>query len=493
MLRLSTGNRIAGGALVLALGIGAAPATGFAQEATAVLKRTAAALGADGTQTLRYTMAGTGYTFGQPYIPGTAWPKIDIQEMTRLVNYDTAAMREEIAFSRGEPRGGGGYPLSGQVRNTGFIAGGTAWNQTAGGPSAGARFVNERVLQLWTSPQGIVKAAQRNNASLSWTTKDGKNIALVSFTDPGRFKAVAHVNEDYLVEKIEAVFPTPVMGDTKVVTTFSNYRDSGGVKFPAKIRQSMGGHPIYDLDVKGVERNVAADIVAPEAVRIPVERVASEKVTDGVWFLAGGSHNSVVIEMKDHLILVESPLGDERAFAVIEAARKLVPGKPLRYLINSHDHFDHSGGVRTAAAEGLTIVANAKAQAFYAKTFATQNTIQPDRLAKSGKKPKFRTWTDKLDLSDASRKVEVHRIVGNVHSEIFAMVYLPQQKILIEADAFTPGAPNAPAPTTANPMHVNLVENIQRLKLDVAQILPLHGRVAPVAELYTAAKMTPAR
>jgi hypothetical protein len=55
--------------------------------------------------------------------------------------------------------------------------------------------------------------------------------------------------------------------------------------------------------------------------------------------------------------------------------------------------------------------------------------------------------------------------------------------LLIEADAYTPGAPNAAPPSTANPASVNLYDNIERLKLAVDQILPLHGRKVPFADL----------
>jgi glyoxylase-like metal-dependent hydrolase (beta-lactamase superfamily II) len=476
-------------ALALACGPLAASAV---EQAAGVLRRANVAMGAEGLQSLRYTADGIGYTFGQAYVPGQAWPKIDIQEQTRVINYDSGSMREDIAFSRGELKGGGGYPASGQVRNTGLVGGGYAWNIAGGNPSISTRSLADRTHQLWVTPQGIIKAAMRNNATLTWTTRDGKNIALVSFTEPGKFSATAHINEAYLVEKIESVFPDAVMGDTRSVTTFSGYRDIAGIKFPAKIEQSLGGFPVLAVNVKTVERNVAADMPVPDAVRAPyVERVTADKVADGVWFLAGGSHNSVLIEMKDHLILVESPLGDVRASAVIEQAKKLVPGKPLTTLINSHNHFDHSGGVRAAVANGLKVVTQAKNKAYFEKTFATANKIAPDLLAKSGKKARFQGYEDKLVLKDATRTLEIHRIVGNNHSETFAMIYLPKEKLLIEADAFTPGAPNAPAPATANAFTVNLVENIHKLNLSVERILPLHGRVVSVAEMYTAAKMTP--
>ena len=90
-------------------------------------------------------------------------------------------------------------------------------------------------------------------------------------------------------------------------------------------------------------------------------------------------------------------------------------------------------------------------------------------------------------------RVEFHAIAGSPHAESFLMVYLPQERILIEADAFTPGAANAPPPATPNPNHLNLIANIERLGLPVDRIVPLHGRVVPVAELYAAAGKTSPR
>jgi len=70
-------------------------------------------------------------------------------------------------------------------------------------------------------------------------------------------------------------------------------------------------------------------------------------------------------------------------------------------------------------------------------------------------------------------------------------VYLPKERLLIEADAYTPIAPTAKPPATPNPYHLNLIQNIEQNKLAVDRILPLHGRVVPVAELYTTAGKTP--
>ena len=306
----------------------------------------------------------------------------------------------------------------------------------------------------------------------------------MSFSEPGFFSAIAYLNADYLVERVESRLPDPVLGEVASVTSYMDYRDVGGVKFPGRITQSQGGHPTLDVTVKEVQPNVPADIVVPEAVTKASERVTADKVADGVWFIAGGSHNSVAIEMKDHMVLVEAPLGDLRSAPVFDQVRKLAPGKPIRFVINSHNHFDHTGGVRTAAAEGATIVTQASNKAYFEKALAAKNRIKPDLLSKSGKRANIKTVGDKLDMSDGTRKIEIHRIKDSVHNDSFLMVYLPKEKLLIEADAYTPLPPNAPPPTTPNANHVNLAQNIERLNLAVDQILPLHGRVVPLAELH---------
>ena len=452
----------------------------LADEADAILKRAAAAMGEP--KTIRYVAEGTGYTYGQAFLPGTAWPKIMVHSMIRTINYDTASMREEITLSRAEPKGGGGYPLAGQQRNDQFVSGNLAWNMAGSNVQPGPRFINDRVHQLWITPHGVIKAAMKNKATVSFSTsKDGKSVAAVKFTEPGKFIATAFINDSYMVERVESRLPDPVVGEVAAVTTYGDYRDVSGSKFPTHIRQSQGGFPVLDVNVKEVQPDASADIKVPELVEKYSERVLAEKVTEGVWHIAGGSHNSVAIEMKDHMVLVEAPLNDGRSGPVIEQVNKLVPGKPIRFMINTHNHFDHAGGVRTAVASGLTIVTQAGNKAYFEKNLAAKNTIAPDLLTKSKKKAKIVT------VGDATRSIEIHRVKDGVHNDTFLMVYLPKEKLLIEADAYTPLPSNAPAPATPNANHVNLIDNIERLKFDVVKILPLHGRVVPVGELYATA------
>src|SRR4030095_7459697 len=152
-------------------------------------------------------------------------------------------------------------------------------------------------------------------AKVGTRTVDGKPMTTFTFTEPGQFRTVAYLDEGRVV-RVESRIPDPVLGETDVVTTYDGYSNFGGFAFPTRIKQSQGGFPTLDLTVREVVANAPADIALPDAVRTATERVTVDKVADGVWFIAGGSHNSVAIEMKDYLILVEAPLNDGRTLPV---------------------------------------------------------------------------------------------------------------------------------------------------------------------------------
>jgi glyoxylase-like metal-dependent hydrolase (beta-lactamase superfamily II) len=190
-----------------------------------------------------------------------------------------------------------------------------------------------------------------------------------------------------------------------VTVSYADYRDFGGVKFPTKIRQSYGGFPALELTVTEVKPTPppTSRCRTPSGRRpIPTCASRARKAADGVWYLTGGTHHSVVIEMKDHVIVVEGPLNDDRALAVIKEARTLVPSKPIKYLIVSHHHFDHSGGVRAFAGEGVTLITHDASRPYFEKIVAAPATVSPDHLAKSGKKAAVEGVRDRRVLTDGN-------------------------------------------------------------------------------------------
>ena len=473
--------------LLLAIGlIGCATTT--APDPVVVIQKAEAAMGGAGLKTIRFAGTGTGGIFGQAYQAGMPWPKVTVTQFSRALDYENAALRQDQAITRAEPNGGGALPLmgTGDQRSVGMLQGTWAWNMNGPNPAASPVALDGRIHDLWTSPHGVLKAALKNKATSGTRTVDGKSYTTLSFTEPGRFEATAYINADNLVERVDTRQPSPVMGDTESVINFSGYKDWGGVRFPSRIQQDMGGSSVLDIAVSEVQAGVPAGASVPDPVRQFAENVASTKVVDGIWFLAGGSHNSVLIEMKDYAVLVETPLYDGRSAAVLAEVRKLVPGKPLRYVISSHHHFDHAGGLRTAVSEGVTLLTSAGAKPWYDKVLANPNRLNPDALTKSGRSATVESVGAKRVLSDGLRTVEISEIADSVHARGLLMMYLPNEKILIEADAYTPGPPNTPATAQTLGNNLNLVQNIEQSKLNVERILPLHGRMVPLSELMTA-------
>jgi glyoxylase-like metal-dependent hydrolase (beta-lactamase superfamily II) len=492
-------------------GLAMAAAQPLAQQPADPVKTASDTIGAGALKTLRFTAFGATYSIGQSPAPGEPWPRVTVTSYEVLLDYDTPAQQIDMTRQQGPiPPRGGGQPFVGDQRQQQFVSGDVAWNVPFAAPPEGApggrgravpapqtpqaapAAVTERVQQIWTTPHGFLKAAVANKAA----AKAGPGGTEIVFTANGR-RYAATINAANQVERVRTWVDNPVLGDMLVETVYSSYQKfDGGVMFPMRIVQRTGGHPSLDLWISSVTPNAMGTIDVPEAVKTaprPVPRVDVQEIADGVYWLTGGSHHSVAIAMRDHVVVVEGPLDEERAAAVIARVKELIPDRPIRFVVNTHHHFDHSGGLRSFATEGATIVTHQSNRAFYDTAWAAPRTTTPD--ARPAKKAAlFRTVADRAVLTDGARVIEVHRLVNNPHDDGFFVVYLPVEKILVEADAYTPGPTAGAAPVssgtapTVNPATLNLYQNLRRLKLDVARIAPLHGqRLASFDDLARAA------
>ena len=460
------------------------------------LEMAAATVGAAQVTTLQIVGSGMNFSVGQNYTPADPWPAVTVKDYTALINYDTGSMRVELLREMGAvmPRGGGA-PFFGEQRQIQVVSGDKAWNMPANPdqpaqPNPGA--APERMLALWATPIGFVKAAMANNAT---TTASGTSTD-VSFTVDGTYKMEGTINEAGEVESVRTWIDHPIVGDMLVETTYSNYKDFGnGMMLPEHVVQTQDGYPSLDLTISSVTANPAVDITVPEnvgAFQPPPENVAVNELATGVYHLTGGSHHSLAIEMADHIVVVDTPLTQARGEAVLAKAKELIPNKPIRFVVTSHHHWDHLGGIRAAIDEGATIVTHESNRAFLERVATTPHTIRPDRQAGSNKAVQIQTVGDDGELTDGSRVIELHRLQGYDHTGDMLVVYLPREGILAEPDAFSPpaqpGGAMAPAAVTNAKA---LDDNIKRLALKIRTIAPFHGnRLSDVAELEMAS--TPA-
>jgi glyoxylase-like metal-dependent hydrolase (beta-lactamase superfamily II) len=233
-----------------------------------------------------------------------------------------------------------------------------------------------------------------------------------------------------------------------------------------------------------------AGLEVPESVRAapaPQVRVASTELAEGVWLIAGGSHNSVAIAFADHVAVIEAPLNEARSLAVIEEIYRLLPGKPIRYIVNTHHHWDHLGGIRAYVHEGATIITHAGNRPYLQEILRARPwLLEPDRYSlyppeEWSEGYVFETVYEKYILADATRRVELHNVQGLNHVEGMLIAYLPAQQMVIEADLYTPPA-EGEAPPPPNQGNRAFHENIRRLGIEVETIVPIHGRPVPLSQ-----------
>jgi glyoxylase-like metal-dependent hydrolase (beta-lactamase superfamily II) len=490
---------------------------GSAQDARSVLQRAADAMGMATLRTIQYSGAGWTAAVGQSFAASSGdWPRFEVPSYTRTIDYDARSLREEYTRRQGSfpPQGGGGTPLQGEQRIVQLLSGTFAWNLDAQGqpvpqtrPYLDGAPVNElRQLEIMLTPHGFLKAAMAANPRLhtmrlmgpsnDGLTGDGRQVTMVSFTALGKYKVNGAINDRNMVELVTTWIPNPVYGDMLYEFRYTDYKDFGGLRFPTLLHVHQGDpvlipqHNIQEIRVSSVQANLAVPpLTVPDAVRTataaPVS-VAVEALAQGVWRLAGGSHHSVAVEFRDWVAIVEAPLNEDRSLAVIEAVAKLVPNKPIRYLVNTHHHFDHSSGLRTYLSQGTTILTHQLNRDFYQRVmFApAPRTLQPDRLAlfypmyMTSRRPmRIETVDQQYVLSDGTRTMELHPVAGLQHSQGMLVAYLPTEQILVNADLYSPPAEGAQPPALNASMR-SLAQTVRRLKLNVGRHVGIHGNVS---------------
>jgi glyoxylase-like metal-dependent hydrolase (beta-lactamase superfamily II) len=493
-----------------------------------VLEAARKAIGADNVRCV--TIAGTGYAgmVGQQRLhdKNVDWPRGEpLANYTRTMNWEAGTIKEEFDRKPGlNPAswkyGSGwldGTPTQRNLHQIFMANGSHAWHlDGAGGtPLPLPPLDAERAqLELWLNPHGFLKAAAMPGANpkATWRWELGEmgrdgptttpdKVTVVSITVMGKYRVDATINKENMLQRIHTWVPDSVLGDMNYEHEFTNasYLDlGGGVKFPTTWHSHHGwddnyqaqsinsGHNGFGGNFSNIKPNVCADAVAvPDSVRqatFPV-RVETDKLADGVYLLGGASHNSVAVQFSDFVAVVEAPLDEPRSLAVIEEVVRLIPNKRIRFLVNTHQHHDHIGGLRTYMHIGATIITHWKNFAFYTRDVLNYapRTLQPDMVSlwpptELAEGYYYEQVTENYVLSDGTRNMNIYYVQPLAHAEGMLMAYLPAEKLVIEADLLDTHEPLPAAPTASNR---TLLNEVRQLRLDVSRIVPIHGKPVP--------------
>lgn len=454
-----------------------------AQDAKSVLASASQAMGVETLKTVTYSATGFDYALGQSPEPGGPWPKFINKTYTRSIDFAVPSSQVNRVRLQGEnpPRGGGNQPIRGEQPNaqTIIVAANTPWAQQ---------------LEIYMMPQGFLRAAAARNATLEPSKMvEGKRYQVVSFMGDNKAKVTGYISAQNQVERVETMIDHPVLGDTPFEALYSDFKTVDGVSFPMRIVQNQGGYPIFDLTLSEVKINPAVTIAAaPQGGGggggggATAPATPHEVVSPGVYLFNSG-YAVMAIDMGDHIFFLEPGNSEARALAVIAEAKKLMPGKPIRTVLNTHPHFDHSSGLRAFMAEGATILTHEGNRAYLEQILNRPHTLNPDAQQKAGKPLKIEAMSEKKVITGNGHTIELYHMSQFLHHPGMVMAYFPAEKILYQADGFNPQGPTATPPSPPSEYNLALLENIERLKLDVARIIPVHypadGRTITMDEL----------
>ena len=494
------------GFFVAAALLAAGPAA--AQDAQAVLRAAAETMGVTDMTSIRYSGSGWVGATGQNYSPDLDWPRFELAEYTRTIDFETNSSLEEMVVRQGDypARGGGGAPIRGDRVRTWMVRGEHAWNSQVDRVIPRPRDAERRLLEIFLTPHGFLKGALAGDPIAVTRNEYGGRVTVVSFIALDKYRVNGTITEDNVVQRVQTWMPNPVVGDMYYETVYTDYQDvGGGMMFPMNWHQhqdfddgahepnvSGGDHSFGLTTIDDVQVNVdGAALTVPDAVRtatVPPMRVEAEEVAEGVWLMGGGSHNSVAVEFEDHVAVIEAPLNEARSLAVIDEVLRLIPGKPIRFVVTTHHHWDHLGGMRAYVHEGATVVTHQGNRPYYQEVLRARPwLLEPDRFSlfppeEWSEGYIFETVREKYILGDTTRLVELHHVQGLAHAAGMLIAYLPHEKLLVEADLYTPPGPGRPLPAEPSASARTLYRNVERLGLDVETIVPIHGRPGPMSE-----------
>ncbi len=478
--------------VALPLASGAAQQPSVAQrsyrEARAVLDRGIEAIGGltalRGLDNIRVDFEGQGFARDQSALPEAPYDRNTRQGSFLLDNRRNAA-RFILEFD---------FPRTSPARNLIVIRGDTAVGMdliqrvAAAAPGNTMTVVSRSRMPHFLLLQALDRAATLR--SLGRATLDGAPQNVIAFAAANGAQLTVYFDAGSgLPSALEALNPDLVTGEAPTLWRYSEWKSAGKLSVPGRRVFSVAGEVVESIAYRNVRINGPTHdslYVLPAGVPDLTDSIpefAKVELGRGVWLLqeVTNGYNVLVVAFKDHVMVVEPASSDAESRRAIAAVKELAPGKPIRYIVATHHHEDHTGGVRAYIAEGATLVTTAGNRAYFERIAASRRTIAPDSLSAKPRKPVFEMVSKRRTFSDGERTVELVDVGPSPHADEIMVAYLPQERLVFQADLFGI-AWGAPVPPT-NPTAAHFAKRAQELGLEFDRVASVHGRIATRAEL----------
>lgn len=332
------------------------------------------------------------------------------------------------------------------------------------------------VLRALSEPQNVAALAdQKVGAHMlpAVSFKQGPTTYIVMFDRESGLPAVVRTRDD-----------DHLFGDSDYDLVLSDWREVAGIKFAHQLSFRINGTEVQQLiyqeivvnppltpDVFAVRDDIAAKAKAMALQDVPYQWVIGRLMlgrfidSDAVYFppggrfrlselspnvqqVVGGSANNLIVAMQDGIVVFDAPVNEGQSRWVIDAAKAKYPGKPIRYLVLTHHHNDHAGGMRTYVHEGATIIVPGQSKAFFESVVSVPRTLAPDALQKQRREAKIVGVKDSLTLKDDVTEIRLHNIV-NPHADGFLIGHVVRENIVWITDLVSPRPQMHRTPWTA--------------------------------------------
>jgi len=428
------------------------------------------ALGGRDADSLAYTGAGWDACLGQAWSVEEGWARWELTDYRRAIDYARGTSSQTAMRRPGldpERIGGCGAQPDGAARpQASSIGAGAAWPEQ---------------LPIWLTPHGFAKLIAAGDAEIA-NERRGWQVTLPLTRDGVEYVLVGRYNRDFELSSITTWVDNTVFGDMEVLAEFGAYRDFGEVSFPESLSISEGGFPTLSLVIDGAELGVevAAGDSARRGLPSAAEGAPWTEIGDGI-FAFHGAYQSVAVEFDRFLVVIDGLQSDARVRELIGLVKEAIPDKPIRYVVNTHSHFDHASGLRQFAAEGAVILTHARNVSFFEQALSTPRTLRRDPIEPSEVPVQVQGIDGRFVISDGSGQlVELYPLRPSAHAADMVVVYLPSIKAIVEADVLQPwinpvfGGDDGP-----HPFLVYLHEELERAGIDYERFVPIHAPPEP--------------
>jgi len=409
---------------------------------------------------------------GQSFVAGGD-PRF-LGDATFSFTWDLAAGRASMAWDRDQK-----YPAPVRLKFTEIVLptlGFVADDQGSHTPMSGIRVASHLRELHRSSPLLLVKAMDASgNVRAAGTQQLGsRSLPAVSYTDGRTTFTILFDSGTHLPAAIRTRDDDNINGDSNYDLVLADWKPVGGATIAHSLSYRINDVEVAKLTYRSVTANpaiAAATFAVPDAVRGKTKPPATGDVpyqwvlrrlfltrfadTDNVIFadggglklvelapnvqhVQGGGANNLIVAMSDHLVVFDAPVGELQSSWVIDAAKAKYPGKPIRYVVLTHHHMDHTGGMRTYVAEGAKVIVPAPGKSYFEKDVRSPHTVVPDELQKRPRTTEIIEVRDEMTLKDdAGSEIRLYNI-SNPHVQGYLLSHVVKDNILWITDLISP-------------------------------------------------------